>query len=382
MLQRKNAARAWLVGLIALVLSVTACTAAVAPTPAQSAHDSVAIDELATINVSPVDYDGIRVVTAIFSEILEGRATSLQQLSGTDWKDLGEAKQGRYGEVQFQTEASGDSPFRVVAHATQADGASKDEVSTRAATPGEGWKSTLSTDFDGDKLDQTWASRNSGIYTGNGHHCAAPYPSNVKVADGQVLLSVTAEREADNISKAKEAGCEEPGVFRDAAISTEQRHSVKQGIVAARVKFPESQGMHGSVWLQSYHRSEIDMIESYGYGSGITSVIHVNGKRTPSAGKDTYVLTDEVQDKEWWSKFHVYSVEWDNTAVVFRVDGVETKRIDQVTPDTEYFVVISMGTSDWEQKRFEDPVEKAEDVEPGAVPQSMAVDWVKIWEPA
>ena len=73
MLQRKNAGKAWLVGLISLVLSVTACTAAVPPTPAQSAQDSVAIDELATINVSPVDYDGVRVVTAVFSEIVEGR---------------------------------------------------------------------------------------------------------------------------------------------------------------------------------------------------------------------------------------------------------------------------------------------------------------------
>ena len=35
--------------------------------------------------------------------------------------------------------------------------------------------------------------------------------------------------------------------------------------------------MHGAVWLQSYDKSEIDMIESYGYGVIVTDGIDDSG---------------------------------------------------------------------------------------------------------
>ena len=41
-----------------------------------------------------------------------------------------------------------------------------------------------------------------------------------------------------------------------------------------------------------------------------------------------------------------------------------------------------MLSSDWEQKRFKNPVDNAEGVTPTTLPQTMSVDWIKVWTPA
>jgi beta-glucanase (GH16 family) len=157
---------------------------------------------------------------------------------------------------------------------------------------------------------------------------------------------------------------------------------VKTGILAARIKFAQGQGMHGSVWLQSDKGSEIDMIESFGYGRGLTSVVHVDGQRYPTAEDDIYVNTAAVRDRAWWSRFHVYTAEWTIDEVVFRIDGIETQRIVKTKADTDYFVVASMLSSDWEQVRFAKPVLDAPGVTPMKPPQTMSVAWVRVWTPA
>jgi len=254
-------------------------------------------------------------------------------------------------------------------------------VSAEPTGDADGWKEVLSTDFEDNTLGALWAPRNSGSYLAGGRQCSAPAESNIEVKNDKVRLSVSKETSAANIAKAKKAGCKEAGVYRNGMVSTQNVFSLKQGKVAARIKFPMAQGMHGGVWLQSGLMAEIDIVESYGYGKGLTSVVHVDGQRTPKAGKDTYVLKDAVKDPEWWSEYHVYSAEWNDDEVIFRIDDQETQRLQVAMPDTDYFLVLSNLNSDWEQDRLTAP-KGADDVKPAKLPVAMSVDWVRAWVPA
>jgi beta-glucanase (GH16 family) len=375
---------AW--ALAGCLLSTAACTSSTPPAPQPPVSPTgapVDVDESAKLVVSPVDFGGVRVVTATFSTADAGRPAVLQKQTPSGWQDAATGEEDDSGAVTFQLNRGSDGDvYRAVA--TEVTG---DEPQPAVATPDgsakQQWRNVLSSDFSGSDLDSKyWSPRGTGSYHAGGRQCSAPYPANVVVGDDQVQLTVTKETSAANVAAAKAAGCKQDGVYRNAMIGTEQKFSITQGVVAARIRFAEGQGMHGSVWLQSYEKAEIDLIESYGYGRGTTSVIHIDGERYPSANSETYVNTTAVKQRDWWSQFHVFSVEWDDSQVVFRVDGTETKRITRDIPLADYFVVISMLSSDWEQKRFTNPVRNADDVTPTKLPQTMAVDWVKAWTPS
>lgn len=340
----------------------------------------VTIDESASLSVSPVDYGGQGVATAVFSTPVEGRPVSLQRKTASGWEEVATSQQDRKGQAEFLAPID-KSKLRAVALPVDANGKSRDAVTTPTAAAAQQWRPALSTSFSGSDLPAPWDYRNTGSYLAGGRQCSAPYPSNVELADGKILLSMTEETSVANTRKADAAGCKKDEYYRNAMVGTEGRFSLQTGLVAARAKFPAGQGMHGALWLQSSIMAEIDYVESYGYGKGLTSVIHVDHKRYPVANSQTYVNKDAVQDRAWWDQFHVYSVEWDRSELVFRIDGLETQRLKRQMPNVNYFLVLSLLSSDWEFKRLDDPVQGADGVEPTELPATMSVDWVKVWTP-
>lgn len=363
--------RGWnsaLVVATTVMLGLTACTSG----PAPPDGPSVAVDGGAKLAISPVDYDGKMVVTAQFSEPAAGSQVKLQRREGTGWADVGTAKQDADGAAEL-TAPTAEGEYRAVA------GEGADAVATLTSSAAQQWQQALSSDFTEADLPAPWKYSISGSYAAGGRQCSAPYPSNVKLGNGKAVLSMTKETEPDYIAAAKAAGCKKGEYYRNGMLTTEGQFSIRQGSLAARVKLGKEQGMHGSVFLLSSKMQEIDMIESYGYGWGLTSVIHVDGKRKPVKNSDTYVLNKQVKDRAWWDQYHVFSAEWDRDDVVFRVDGVETRRLHDASLDEEYFVFVSLLSSDWELKRLNDPLTNAEGVRPTKLPGSMSVDWVKAW---
>lgn len=364
-----------------LAASLVACSTTTPRNEENAILREYVVDPAAQLLISPVDFGTFSLVSAQFGVPLNHRPVSLQHQTESGWEEVATAEQNNAGSADFQVKLEPDGVYRAVAQqVTSSGGLERPPAATPDTSADQQWATVLDTGFDGDALDPaTWDFRATGSYSSVGRQCSAPYPENVGFADGSVTLSVTEETNPENIALAKAAGCEEPGNYVNSMISTQNKVTVKTGIAAARVKFPIGQGMHGSVWLQSHGGSEIDFVESYGYGYGLTSVIHVDGQRYPAENKDAYVLAEEVKDRAWWDEYHVYSVEWDREELVFRIDGIETQRITQATPDVDYFVVVSMLSSDWEQKRFKNPKEDAEGVTPTDLPQTMEVDWVKVW---
>lgn len=243
-----------------------------------------------------------------------------------------------------------------------------------------------------------WSGRNlDSVITSR--KCALPIAADSKVSGGSYTATVakaSKKQKAQIIASQKKVfgktyKCKY-GYFTNASVSTESRFTIDgYGKVETRVKFPVSQGMHFGVWLQSAGGPEIDLIESFGYGKGITNYVHVKSgsttRRYPDPKKNNYVATGETKKKAWWSKFHTFSVEWAPTATdglahyVFKADGKITWQADIPTTSASYFVVLSSNTSDWELKYLKKPSKgKAKGVKKAKVPSRMYVDYVRAWQ--
>lgn len=376
MVRKPGFSRTLVTALAFCLTNLSACTTA-SPKPF-TFTDGIPVDSMAIIDVSPVDYGDQRAVTAVFGRIQAGRRVVLQRSTSSGWQEVATGTQDAYGEVEFLTTGKKDT-FRAVAPAATLNGAALGAIATPEGTAGRQWTTAMSTDFSGEALNKRqWKPRGTGSYAASGRHCAAQYPSNIKVVDGKVELSVTQETNQENIAKAKGAGCEADLVLRNAMISTSGLLTFRTGLAAARVRFPETQGLRGGFWLQSAGTTEIELVNSFGYGRGLTSVLVDSRKRYPASEDEATVLTDEVKDRAWWSEYHVYSVEWTNTEVIFRIDGQLTRRIDRTIADLDYYPVIGLLSPDSDQPLLRAPTDAA-DARPVALPQSMSVDWVKVW---
>lgn len=391
--------------MVSFSLAASACSAGPGTTPTSSTPASLPVtpstsqptasptralptgqvkrDPGATLAVAPVDYDGRAAVSARFSDKSAHRPASLQRNEDGGWVEVATGELDEKGAVDFLPPFSKGAVYRAVAGDFDSAGKVVEAVASAAVSADDRWRNVLSSGFDGDSLEAPWVYSITGSYKAGGRQCSAPYPSNVAFKDGNVVLSVTKETIAARIQRAKAAGCKAGQYYRNGLVSTEGKFTMRTGTVAARVKFPLGQGMHGSVFILSPTlASEIDMIESYGYGKGLTSVAHLNGRQYPSSESgEAFVNGEAVKDRAWWDEYHVYSAEWTRREVIFRIDGVETSRLRKGDFEDGYSIYVSMLSSDWELGRMKNPTRNADGVEPTTLPQSMSVDWVKAWKP-
>ncbi|MFZ0530829.1 MAG: hypothetical protein WAL91_09855, partial [Propionicimonas sp.] len=124
----------------------------------------------------------------------------------------------------------------------------------------------------------TWEQRLHARYGAYQRQCSAPKAANSVVAGQQVTLVVEKQTDRNEIAAARAAGCrsallKKGRVYSNAMVSTENQPTgmlragrVTPTIVETRVKFPNAEGLLGSVWIQSEEARgpEIDLIESYG----------------------------------------------------------------------------------------------------------------------
>ena len=379
--------------------SVTSAAPSVTPTATATSSvptGDVPVGAGATLEVAPVDYGGKTLVRAGFADThrVSRRPVALQRRVGSSWQEVAVTPMGKAGDAEFMVAGSGGS-YRAVALA--AAGAAK-AVATPTRKAGDQWARVLDSGFDGTSLKKPWDFRLTDVYDAGGRWCSAPRKRNVAVKKGTVTLTMSKASKAVSTrvaasARAKQSragekvvGCPE-GVFDNAMVSTQGRFTVPSGIVAARVKFPREPGAHASVWLQSDAGQELDMIETFGHGRGVTNVIHVRGTKMPADGKQAYVAPKLVADPAWWDAWHTVSVEWDRSRVRFRLDGRLTRELKVNLAPANYFLVISLLSSDWETYRLAKPDARpgsgvdVADVAKPRLPFSMQVDWVRAWRP-
>ena len=322
----------------------------------------------------------------------EGKKAKLQKLSGTSWVTAGKTEIDKKGLALFAVPPAFAS--KPVTYRVDGPGAPSQPVTTSEW----GSPTDFADDFSGTSLNLTeWAHRQQDYYPDSKRTCSKGDPKAVRVARGTAQLSVLVDKTRTAICKPKKPGKNVIyGKFRyrlNANIGTQATHSIRYGVVAARIKFQPLQGQHASLWMQptyladstspAVQGTEIDIIEWFGKdvpNGGLTSFIYAPsfGGKKIGLGGDGWIRNDEQylmnEKDDWYKRYHVFSVEWTPSAYIFRIDGQETGRIVKGISRVLEYPILSILSSDYELGKLPKRDEK------NNLPQTMYVDWIKTWQ--
>ena len=388
----------------------TATSSASVPAPARqdpNLSPNLVLDNRATLSADLAT----GVVSVRFrSSAVKRRPVSLQRWRNGAWSQVAKSRLSGSGRVTFHV---GSYQPGYLYRAVELSVRIKKKLAPVRATKSYGWNQTFSDSFTSKQLDaEKWLNVATGAR--GPRWCSQPLPQMVSLSNGSLVGAFSYEKDAvvaaeieSGARRAQEreglpvVGCEngsvagQRGVFRTSIISTRNRAVVntsQPGMVAARVKMPEAQGMHGAVWLQTVNKGEVDVIEGFGYGRGISNMIHSPSPVTLDAvavgrgrtNLGSYVSKSSTKNRSWWKKYHTYSMAWDSKGFTFRVDGSVTQRVKIRPGDVDYYLVLSLLVSDWEAELITKPVKKKgfKSVTRAKLPQQMRVDWVRVWTKA
>jgi beta-glucanase (GH16 family) len=338
------------------------------------------------------------VGTVKFRPVRKGRPVIIQRRVGTRaWQKVAVKRQNARGVVRFV------GPARVNGRWVAYRGVARpwNGLSRVVATPQRAsiWKTKFRDEFNGNRLNPNkWSYRHLGVYSRNSDRaCSASKKGAVQVGNGRVRLQVKLDRQ-----KQRRAGAcvarDRDGKrytnrhwYMNGHISTADsaKGQFRYGIAAARVKFDRPQGAHGSFWMQSTvpyqagrgpakNGAEIDVVEYFGKGfkkGDIYSFIHykdAQGKdhKVPDGVPITAARKALKGDDDWFKKYHVFSVQWTPKAYIFRVDGIQTRRITRGVSKVPEFLILSMLSSGWELEKMNRKT----------LPNATQVDWVRYWQ--
>jgi beta-glucanase (GH16 family) len=320
--------------------------------------------------------DADAVVAARTEPAEEGVGLTLERDSGSGWEEVGSAETNDAGTADFVVDGGTDTAYRVT------DGGD------RTAEVSGTWQVGYGDEFDGDTLDSTlWYNRGEDYNPEGLRACSKGSADAVSVGDGVLSLRVQPDpARAGETCEAKAADGKSLGRFpyrlNGHVASTKL---FRYGVTAARIKFQQARGQHGSFWFQSQLAAvnhddpaeggaEIDVVEYFGEDDEdrLASFIYYPSpdgitKEGDWIEEASRFLAD--QDDDWFTGYHVFALEWTEDEYVVRIDGQEAWRTDQGISQQPEFMVLSLLSSDYELPKLK-----------GAkLPQTMSVDWVRHW---
>jgi beta-glucanase (GH16 family) len=308
-----------------------------------------------------------------------GRPVEIQRMQpGGAWETFTVRKEKDDGRVVFTpSKPNPVAPWTYRARALPYRGLS--EAFSNSAT--DAWTERFVDEFKGSSLSPFWNTRGTKYDKGSQRKCSKAKASMAKVGRGVLNLKVAKDpnRRGDvckwrNPNNGK---IEKFNYFLNAHVGTQTGFSYRYGVAAARVKFQKPRGMHGSFWMNDNNEpfgsrsAEIDAVEFFGKGyndGGLAQFIHYKGKKIGGLQTSATKVLKGKSDT-WWSKYHVFSVEWDPTGYVFRIDGKKTYALSRAVTDKKVMVVLSLLSSDWELKNM-----------PDSKSGKSKVDWVRVWQ--
>ena len=181
-----------------------------------------------------------------------------------------------------------------------------------------------------------------------------------------------------------------PGNFTSARMITQKKQNFKYGKISARIKVPYGQGIWPAFWMLGSnikennsngtvdwpYCGEIDIMEKIG-GSGNEKVVHGTlhyfddtlGYNPAPTGSKT--LTENLSND-----YHVYEIEWDESKIIWKFDGIEYHR--QIITSSNYnefrndfYILLNVAVGGtWPGNPDGATV----------FPQKMLVDWVRVYQ--
>ena len=260
----------------------------------------------------------------------------------------------------------------------------------RVTSPSKTWVMVWTDEFDGDTLDFTKWEKEENNY-GGGNNERQAYRTDPKycfVKDG--FLNIAVHRDPHTTSDGKT----QP--YSSARIRTQKRGEWQYGRFEIRAKMPNGQGIWPAVWMLPTESKyggwaaggEIDIIESRGNAvDETTGALHFGGawpRNTYLAHSYKFPAKDASED------FHVYALEWTADEIKWFVDGKlcktrtkeewfsETAKENPRAPyDQPFHLIINLAV---DGRFFEKTDQRADQIAPGAFPQTFQCDYVRVYQ--
>jgi len=240
--------------------------------------------------------------------------------------------------------------------------------------PIEGYQLVWHDEFDGDSLSADW--EHVVWPKGRVNHelqeyvrIASPKGQQVTtVKDG--ILSLTALKEGKHVYSGR--------------INAMRPTGWQYGYIEARIRLPKGKGTWPAFWMMPVNGrhwpndGEIDILEEVGYNPDVvTSSLHAEGHVHINGTQVTKVMPCRGAEGE----YHVYSLLWTKDNISTYVDGQlllsydnpGTGKIDWPY-DAPFYIILNMAWGgDWGGEKG---------VDKKALPVTMDVDYVRVWQPA
>lgn len=225
-------------------------------------------------------------------------------------------------------------------------------------------------EFDGTQLDPAKWSH----YAPGPRRDAVNVPEAVTL-DGQGHLVITTSRV--EVPDEKSAG-KKRTEYHTGMITTRDTYQTRYGYFEARIQFQREIGHWSAFWIQTPTMAnpvgdpatagvEIDIIEYLRNGDYPTKAQHTIhwDVRTPQQKRDFAApIIPAIAEG-----FHAYACEWTPDVLIFYVDGRETWRTTKAVPRREEYMILSLEVGKW-----------ADDIAKANLPDSMMVDWVRVYK--
>jgi beta-glucanase (GH16 family) len=165
--------------------------------------------------------------------------------------------------------------------------------------------------------------------------------------------------------------------YTSARMKTQGKHQFTYGRIEARIKLPLGQGLWPAFWMLGANIGtvgwpscgETDIMEHINTENKVYGTIHWYNNGNASYGGNTTTTP---------ASYHVYSVEWDASAIRWYVDGVkyhEANILNNINGTDEFhkpfFILLNMAVGgDW----------PGQTIDATKLPASMYVDYVRVYQ--
>lgn len=165
--------------------------------------------------------------------------------------------------------------------------------------------------------------------------------------------------------------------YTSASLNTDGKHSWTYGKIEARMKLPVGQGIWPAFWMlgQNIHEvgwprcGEIDIMEHINNNDVMHGTLHWHNEKHVSSGK---TIPCDV------TRFHVYSVEWNQDSVKWFLDGKQYHQVnikDGVNSTEEFhkpqYIILNLAIGgDWPKNPDSTTV----------FPDTVFVDYVRVYQ--
>ena len=179
--------------------------------------------------------------------------------------------------------------------------------------------------------------------------------------------------------------------YTSARLTTKDRYAFQYGKIAARIKAPYGQGIWPALWMLGVNRDkvgwpqcgEIDIMEMFGGGKGkddtALGTLHFYDKKL----KDHVFFggKKQLEGQKLADDFHIYEIEWDESQIIWRLDGVEyhresidaKKHPERKAFHNKFYMILNLDVgASFQKVGYPDAAT--------IFPQTMEVDWVRVYK--